>query len=68
MTDDAIKAFLANGGAIQKIPAGVSGIPEGSTFNPWGAPRKAGRPPAVDKPATVIEPDEPNDGPPDSTE
>lgn len=60
MTDEAIKAFLANGGAIQKIPAGVSGIPEGSTYNPWGAPRKAGRPPAADKPP-VVEADEPND-------
>jgi len=68
MTDDAIKAFLANGGVIQQVAVGVSGIPEGSTFNPWGAPRKAGRPPAVDKPATVIEPDEPNDGPADSAE
>ena len=67
MTDDAIKAFLANGGAIQKIPAGVSGIPEGSTYNPWGAPRKAGRPPAADKPP-VVEADEPDDRTSDSAE
>ena len=60
MTDEAIKAFLANGGVIQQVAVGVSGIPEGSTFNPWGAPRKAGRPPAADKPV-VVELDEPND-------
>jgi hypothetical protein len=58
---------LANGGTIQKIPAGVSGIPEGSTYNPWGAPRKAGRPPAVDKPA-VVESDELDNRTSDSTE
>jgi hypothetical protein len=61
MTDDAIKAFLANGGVIQQVAVGVSGIPEGSTFSPWGAPRKAGRPPASDKPPVVLDPDEPID-------
>ena len=60
MTDEAIKAFLANGGVIQQVAVGVSGIPEGSTFNPWGAPRKAGRPPAADKPV-VVEADDLND-------
>jgi len=60
MTDEAIKAFLANGGVIQQVAVGVSGIPEGSTFNPWGAPRKAGRPPAADKPV-VVELDELDD-------
>lgn len=55
MTDDAIKAFLAKGGVIQQIPPGVSGVTEGSTFSPWGAPRKAGRPPAADKPAPTID-------------
>jgi len=65
MTDEAIKAFLANGGVIQQVAVGVSGIPEGSTFNPWGAPRKAGRPPAADKPV-VVELDEPNDETPGS--
>jgi hypothetical protein len=66
MTDEAIKAFLANGGVIQQVAVGVSGIPEGSTFNPWGAPRKAGRPPAADKPV-VVELDEPDDETPGPT-
>jgi hypothetical protein len=59
MTDEAIKAFLANGGVIQQIPAGVSGVTEGSAYNMWGAPRKkAGRPPASDDvpPPTIDEP------------
>jgi hypothetical protein len=55
MTDEAIKEFLANGGVIQQIKPGVSGIPEGGSFTPWGAPRKAGRPPASEVPPTSID-------------
>jgi hypothetical protein len=59
MTDDAIKAFLENGGVIQQIKTGVSGIPEGTSLSPWGSPRKAGRPPANAVPTPVA--DEPDD-------
>lgn len=58
MTDDAIKAFLANGGKIQQIKPGVSGIPEGMSLSPWGAPRKAGRPVANAPVPTVPELDD----------
>jgi hypothetical protein len=68
MTDEAIKAFLANGGVIQQVAVGVSGITEGSTYSLWGAPRKPGRPPAVDTPVKVIEPADLDDGTTDSTE
>lgn len=39
-TDDAIAAFLANGGVIQQLPPGKSGIPEGYSQNAWGRPKK----------------------------
>ena len=39
-TDDAIAAFLANGGVIQEIPPGKSGIPEGYSQNAWGRPKR----------------------------
>jgi hypothetical protein len=54
MSDKAIEEFLAKGGVIQQIKTGVSGVPEGSTYSPWGAPRKAGRP-AADAPAPVVD-------------
>jgi hypothetical protein len=67
MTDEAIKAFLANGGVIQQVAVGVSGITEGSTYSLWGAPRKPGRPPAVDVPVKVIEPTDSDDETPGPT-
>jgi hypothetical protein len=55
MTDEAIKAFLANGGVIQQVAVGVSGRTEDSAFNAWGAPRKkAGRPPSPPADAPVV--------------
>lgn len=65
MTDKAIEEFLTSGGVIQQIKPEVSGILEGGSFTLWGAPRKAGRPPAVDKPA-VVEVDESDDETPGS--
>ena len=55
MSDKAIADFLAKGGKITQVERGVSGRTEGSAYNAWGAPRKAGRPPANATPAPVAE-------------
>ncbi len=52
--------FLAKGGAIQQIAAGVSGRVEGVSYSAWGAPRKAGRP-AAEKSIAPVDPLEEDD-------
>ena len=44
--DTAIAEFLAKGGKIQHCAPNASGRSANSTYSAWGAPRKAGRPPA----------------------
>ena len=38
--DVAMKKFLADGGVIQQIARGVSGVEEGSPQAAWGRPKK----------------------------
>jgi hypothetical protein len=38
--DVAMKKFLADGGSVQQIPRGVSGIEDGSPQAAWGRPKK----------------------------
>ena len=38
--DAAMKKFLADGGVIQQIPRGVSGVEEGTPQAAWGRPKK----------------------------
>jgi len=38
--DIAMKQFLADGGIVQQIARGVSGIEEGSPQAAWGRPKK----------------------------
>ena len=38
--DVAMKKFLADGGVIQQIARGVSGVEEGATQSSWGRPKK----------------------------
>jgi hypothetical protein len=38
--DVAMKKFLADGGSVQQIPRGVSGIEDGSPQSAWGRPKK----------------------------
>jgi hypothetical protein len=38
--DVAMKSFLADGGVIQQIPRGVSGVEEGTPQAAWGRPKK----------------------------
>ncbi len=38
--DAAMKKFLADGGSVQQIPRGVSGIEDGSPQAAWGRPKK----------------------------
>lgn len=54
--DAAIAEFLAKGGKIQQCAVNASGRVEGSGYSAWGAPRKAGRPPAG-APVPTIDPD-----------
>jgi hypothetical protein len=46
VSNNAMAEFLAKGGKIQQIGRGVSSQSDGSSHSAWGAPRKAGRPPA----------------------
>jgi len=58
-TDKAIEEFLANGGKIQYGAFRESGRVEGAEFvNPWGARKKAGRPPADAVPDPTLEDDD----------
>jgi hypothetical protein len=54
--DAAMAEFLANGGKIQYCAPNASGRVEGTQYSAWGAPRKAGRPPAAD--IVKLEPEE----------
>ena len=54
--DQALADFLAKGGKIQQIATGVSGRVEGEYYSPWGAPRKAGRPPLAKSIAPILDP------------
>jgi hypothetical protein len=38
--DIAMKQFLADGGVVQQIARGVSGVEEGSPQAVWGRPKK----------------------------
>ena len=38
--DIAMKKFLADGGVVQQIPRGVSGVEEGTPQAAWGRPKK----------------------------
>ena len=38
--DIAMKKFLADGGIVQQIARGVSGVEEGSPQAAWGRPKK----------------------------
>ena len=38
--DIAMKKFLADGGVVQQIARGVSGVEEGSPQSAWGKPKK----------------------------
>jgi hypothetical protein len=38
--DAAMKSFLADGGVVQQIARGVSGVEEGSPQAAWGRPKK----------------------------
>jgi hypothetical protein len=38
--DIAMKIFLADGGIVQQIPNGVSGVEEGTSQAAWGRPKK----------------------------
>ena len=38
--DVAMKSFLADGGIVQQIPRGVSGVEEGTPQAAWGRPKK----------------------------
>ena len=38
--DIAMKKFLADGGVVQQIARGVSGVEEGSPQAAWGRPKK----------------------------
>ena len=38
--DAAMKIFLADGGIVQQIPNGVSGVEEGTSQAAWGRPKK----------------------------
>ena len=38
--DIAMKSFLADGGVIQQIARGVSGVEDGSPQAAWGRPQK----------------------------
>ncbi len=38
--DAAMKSFLADGGIVQQIARGVSGVEEGSPQAAWGRPKK----------------------------
>ena len=38
--DAAMKSFLADGGIVQQIPRGVSGVEEGTPQAAWGRPKK----------------------------
>jgi hypothetical protein len=38
--DVAMKKFLADGGIVQQIPRGVSGVEEGTPQAAWGRPKK----------------------------
>jgi hypothetical protein len=38
--DVAMKKFLADGGIVQQIARGVSGVEEGSPQAAWGRPKK----------------------------
>jgi hypothetical protein len=51
--DAAIAEFLAKGGKIQYCAPNASGRVEGTEYSAWGAPRKAGRPPASTPTPTI---------------
>lgn len=55
-SEQALADFIANGGKIQQIAIGVSGRVEGEYYSPWGAPRKAGRPPLAKSIAPILDP------------
>ena len=38
--DAAMKSFLADGGIVQQIARGVSGVEEGTPQAAWGRPKK----------------------------
>jgi hypothetical protein len=38
--DAAMKSFLADGGVIQQIARGISGVEKGSPQAAWGRPKK----------------------------
>ncbi len=38
--DAAMKSFLADGGVVQHLARGVSGVEEGSPQAAWGRPKK----------------------------
>ena len=38
--DAAMKSFLADGGIVQQIARGVSGVEEGTPKAAWGRPKK----------------------------
>ena len=38
--DAALKKFLADGGVIQQIARGISGVEEGTPQAAWGRPKK----------------------------
>ena len=40
MIDVAMKSFLADGGVVQQIARGVSGVEEGTPQAAWGRPKK----------------------------
>jgi hypothetical protein len=39
--DQVMAEFLSNGGKVQEIPTGKSGIVEGQSNSPWGKKKKA---------------------------
>lgn len=58
-SDKALAEFLANGGVIQQAAYRESGRVEGAGFvSPWGARKKAGRPPAGDGTEPPVEAEE----------
>ena len=54
--DQAIAEFLSNGGKVQEIPSGKSGIVPGQSNSPWGKKKKAVDP-VAEVEELVIEPE-----------
>lgn len=53
--EQAIAEFLANGGKVQTVPSGKSGIIQGQRNSPWG--RKKAAAPIAEQLEDVVEPE-----------